>query len=287
MLWTPRSPLLPIFPLSQGMSEPRIEVNELEGGYQPPPIPPGYQGVPKGLPLTETTESYSGPWTQGGTYGRQIEYTYPATISADPVAVFSIQRQPGPPRPRTLHLFRSDGTLVSGFFNADVYAKVSYGVGGIQNVAFIDWTKGGNFTLVCDSLRVEAVAYAPTSIIAYSPPPGAQILGAMLGHEGAATARPPTFTTQSTKITPGSNAVFVVPDFARWVFPKINNTPPDAGDFMAQVNLFAVGLGRLKLTDSLMQLGTPVTGGATEIDVHHDIAAALDMQVLLQFELGL
>lgn len=269
------------------MNDRHLDIVELEGGYRPAPLPPGWQSPQQASQLVAVRESDSPEYHQGK-YGRQVNYAYPGSVDASPILVFAIDRQPGPPRTRTLNLFRQDATLGVGLFNADVYAKVTYGVGGVQNQALIDWSRGGQISLTCDSLSVEAVAYAPSDALPYTPPLGSQLLGAMLTHEGSAPPRPPTFTTQSVLLAPDQVANFVVPDFARWCFPRISTyVPPDSGDFLVFGNLFAIALARFQLTTTLLELGTPIPGGTTQVSVRHSNAVLTNQRYLLQFELGL
>lgn len=264
-------------------------VIELRGGYKPAPVPPNWaaQQPPAGLATVYTLEPDQGPWSGNGKWGRQQSFEYPATLEADPIAVFSIERQPGPPRPRTLNFFRNDSQVVIGVQNADVYARIVYGVGGVQNVFFCDWSRGGQITLVCDSLRVDAVPYAPLDGTPYIPPFGAQLLGCMLSLEGSSSPRPPTFTTAQSGLVPTANSVvFAVPDFARWCFPCSIIVPADPS--LEVIQFLNNGSGVLKvltLNEELMRLGCPIPGGTSQIQI--DNGSGHGSSYSLQFELGL
>jgi len=270
----------------------RRMVVELQGGYDPGVNPPAFDLgnlPPQNVPLVETIESSRGPWQQAGKYGRAENYAFPRVLDGTPTLIFNMDRQPGPPRARTLHLFRSNA-LLAFTGNADVYAQITYGVGGVQNQAVLDWSRGGQISLVCDSVSVEAVAYAPQDQ-AYNP--GAvglrQILGAMLSHEGTSQARPPTFTTEQVTLSAGDNVSFVVPDFARWVFPCLVNFEFPAvsvADIGFETNS-GFNIKNLKSTVDLQQLGTPVPGGTRVVSVAWPASATDAVQVALQFELGL
>lgn len=268
------------------MTAPRVV--QLSGAVKLPPIPPGWAGqqMPAGLPLVEVLESDRGPWQQAGKYGRALTTAYPATVDADPLAIFSIDRQLGPPRARTLHLFRSDAQLAPDVAkNADFYAQVTYGVGGIQNVFRCDWSRGGQIALVCDSLRVEAVAYTPNGSLEYLPPDGLQVLGAMLGREGSAPPRPPTFTTTRVFIPNGFDGDFPVPDFARWVYPSSQQGLTNTTDRLLFRNLNSAILKSSLINNDLGQLGTAIPGGTTQIRVVNN--GGNNQNYVLQFELGL
>lgn len=267
-------------------------VAELVGGYDPGVNPPAFDLgnlPPPNVPLVETIESSRGPWQQAGKYGRAENYGFPRVLDGTPTLIFNMDRQPGPPRARTLHLFRSNALLAFAG-NADIYAQVTYGVGGVQNQAVFDWARGGQISLVCDSISVEAVAYTPNDQ-AYNP--GAvglrQILGAMLSHEGTSQARPPTFTTEQVTLLAGDNVSFVVPDFARWVFPGIvNNEFPavSVADIGFESNA-GFNIKSLSCAVALQQLGTPVPGGTRVVSVAWPATATGSASVILQFELGL
>lgn len=267
-----------------------VDVEQLEGGYRAAPIPPGFTAPPPGLQTIQTLESSNGPWQQAGAYGRKVAVQFPASLDATPESIYSIDGQIGPPRPRTLHLFRSDAQVVpNAGKNAEWYASITYGVGGIQNQFFCDWGRGGQISLVCETLRVEAQAYAPSALAAYAPPDGTQILGGMLSHEGSAPPRPPTFTTQKVLNQFGVTLLqaFPVPDFARWVWPNIVSFSGsfNATDDLLFLSLHGNTLKRVRIDDRLRQLGTPVPGGTT--DILYANAGPSDIVWGLQFELGL
>jgi hypothetical protein len=272
---------------------PRMVVDELEGGFKPQPIPPGYElgQPPAGLPSVETLESFSGPWQQQGKYGRSVTAPVPRTEDAEPQVIFTIDRQNGPPRARTLHFFRSDAQIEpSGTLNADVYASVIYGVGGITNSFLCDWLRGGQLALVCDYLQVSAVPYAPRHGTPYNPPPDTQlqVLGCMLGHQGAPPSLPPTFTTASTTIPPSNSAVFTVPDFARAVAP-IGSVVFDGTTNIQLVfrNLAAFDMSVVDLTEEDKNRPMLIPGGTTEIEITHGAGGSITNHFGLIFQLGL
>jgi hypothetical protein len=267
----------------------QVDIERLEGGFRPAPMPPGFVPPVQGLPTLEVLEARRGPWSVGGEYGRLINVAFPDSLAAAPIPIFSLDEQRGPPRPRTLNLFRSDAQLVPGIYNADFYASITYGIGGVLNNFLCDWSRGGQISIVCETLRVDAVAYQPVSDLDYTPPSGTQILGAMLSHEGSAPPRPPTFTTQRAFLPSGFTTDFVVPDFARWVYPSLGPSPPEpaapTGSILSCRNFSAFVLKEVELTEATLLQGVQLPGGTTEIRIANTTGNI--RQYLLSFQLGL
>ncbi len=261
-------------PAAFGDGNRRVGVVKLTGAVPVPPVPPGWQEqqLPPGLPLTETIESFRGPWNKSGSYGQTHDFSYPPSLSAsEPVTIFNNDGISGPPRARTLHMFRSDVLLANGG-NAELYARVTYGVGGIQNQFFCDWVRGGQISLVCQTLRVDAVAYQPLASLAYSAPAGTEQLGVMLGHQGTPPPLPPTFTTQrvARNVSAIDELSFAVPDFARWAYP--NQVPLDTGGAQNTTSRMIFrnnGAGRLRellISEALLRDGSVIPGGTTKVN---------------------
>lgn len=273
----------------------QIRVEELEGGYRPPPVPPGYEldRLPQGLPLVESLETFNGPWQQAGRYGRSITAPFPRNVTDTPLAIFTIDKQNGPPRARTIQLFRSDALIIpSAFINADTYASITYGVGGIQNNFLMDWCRGGQLSLVCDTLRIEAVPYAPLGNTPYAAPPIDQVqtLGAMLGHQGVSQARGPTLTSPRMIIPPTFNATFAVPDFAREVAVFALGSDlldPTHNVDLLFLNFSDAAIAAVTLTPELAMVPLPIPGSTTQIEIRHLGAGSITDAYGLVFFLGL
>lgn len=230
---------LQIAPLQSDSEESRIFVEELQGGYEAPPIPPGYQapttpavGTPGAPPPTAVVEPTGGDWTGAGSMGRSVVAPFPST-EGGVLTVFNRDRLYGPPRQRLLHLFRDNLGQTGLGQNSDVYAHVVYGVGGAQNEFFCDWR--GHVPLICDSVRVDAVTYRPLETSAYVSSQNINhTLGALLGNAGASPAQAPTLTTGFQSLANGgATRRFAVPDFARRVVFNLNifGVIPAAADF--------------------------------------------------------
>lgn len=219
-----------------------LDILQLQGGYWPPPIPPGYQppttpalGSPGAPPPTAIVEPTGGDWTSAGSMGRSYVGPFPAEAGGV-ITIFNRDRLYGPPRQRLLHLFRENLGATGTGQNSEIYAHVTYGVGGAQNEFFCDWR--GHVPLICDSVRVDAVSYQPFTGNPAFPYVASQNLnhtiGCLLGNIGASPAEAPTLTTDFAALNNGgATRSFSVPDFARKVVLDLNvfGLVPVATDF--------------------------------------------------------
>ena len=96
-----------------------------------------------------TREPRVGEWTDAPNWGRQITTVMPSTTNFA-FSVASAEKLPGPPRMHTVQLFRGDARSAN---NADIYAKVSYGVGAANNSFLVDWSAGAQFSLVANGVH--------------------------------------------------------------------------------------------------------------------------------------
>jgi hypothetical protein len=264
---------------------PLLDIEQLDGGYAPDPVPPGFvDPVPVGMPTVQTLEALDGPWSQAGKYGRSVSLPYPASPDETPQVIFSNDKL-GLPRPRTLHLFRSDVEIPASSANAAMRAVITYGVGGVQNQFVCDWCRGGQISLVCDSFRVEAQAYAPVGDIAYSAPSGTQILGCMISQTGSAPPRPPTFTSQRFFIDNGDTLAVLVPDFARWMYLLNSAATRNTTDEITLVSQKTTAIARYPISDDLYLTGIPLPGPVDQIEIKNNGGALAGYSVL--FQLGL
>lgn len=243
---------------------------------------------PGSLPRVETEEPASGPWDSPGTYGRRIEVN-PGPVNAAGIgAAFAVFENPkfrGPPRPRTVQLFRSDLNNVIGGTtpNADFYARLIYGLNGIVNQIVCDWINGAQFQVPCQMLRVEALAYQPNRTVIYEPGTGLTVLGAMAADGPCACPVPMTFTTQVVNL-PGNDGVsFEIPNMARRAFPLVFDTntaaPTVAADYSINFSVDRAGYGtntssHYEVTDEILAMGVPVPGGAKTIEIRTAPAGA-------------
>lgn len=261
-------------------------VAELRGAYRPAPVPPAWPVEPRpAMQRVEVVEPESGPWQRDGAFGRYFRGAIPTT-EGDTLAVFNNDAIMGPPRARVVHLYRSDRGISAHGGNYGFRASVTYGVGGAQNNLLLDWTQGGQFSIVASTIRVEAVTYRPLDPVAYSVSAGAVVLGALLGVDGQSTPRdPPTFTTQTFDVLAGGNVTFAVPDLARRVIPQLSLNGNAYAD--CEMNLLDFGpvYSAASFTEAIARDGVPLRGETHRVFFENNGANA--MQVALLFQLGL
>ncbi len=117
----------------------------------------------------------------------------------------------GPPQHVTIALARTDDLAAAAGTNADVIARVQYGIGGMTVQFFGDWCNGMTLSIPCVTLRVSAVAVRGDPFAPYVA--RRVTLTAGLGRgEGVALA--PTRTLLVT-LPAAAGGLAPVPDFAR------------------------------------------------------------------------
>ena len=239
------------------------------------------------LPRVEVVEPNDGPWSQPGTYGRRIEVN-PGPVNAagygQSFAVFENPKFNGPPRPRTVQLFRSDRNNQIGATtpNADFYALLTYGLNGVVNEILLDWVNGAQFQLPCQMLRVEAIAYQPNRTVIYEPGTGKTVLGALAAEGPCACPVPMSFTTQVVNLNPNEGVSFDIPNMARRAFPLVFDTNTaavtDPTDYSINFSVDRAGYGtntssHYQVSDEILAMGVPVPGGAKTCEIRVAIGA--------------
>lgn len=274
---------------------------------EPPPLPPLYNTVggprpmpPQGRPRVEVVEPLHDPtWSSPGTFGRRIqlfqlpgagELVYPETPDVA-TGVFQNRKFPGPPRPVGVQFFRVPNREGVGNNNSDFRARLTYGCSGIVNVLDLDWLQGAQFPLVCDTLEISAVTYAPDGTNAYSRiASGSVQLGAVVGASGLAVSRLPTYTTEIREVVAGTAEAFRIPDLARVVWPMIfipSASTATMADLRIDMLLNAAQLfERVTLTDQLNQQGFVIPGGTTRVRIANTDATD-PVRAALVFGIGL
>ena len=247
---------------------------------RPPPRPGQY-------PRVEVFEPSDGPWSLPGTYGRRIEVN-PGLVNAaglgQPFAVFENTKFAGPPRPRTVQLFRSDLNNAIGATtpNADFYGIITYGLNGIVNQFVVDWINGAQFQVPCQMLRVEALPYQPNRTVIYEPGTGRTVLGAVAAEGPCACPVPMSFTTPVSNLNANDGISFNIPAMARRAFPLVFNTNTAAatvaGDYSINFSVDRAGYGtntssHYVVTDEILSMGVPVPGGAKTCEIRTIIGA--------------
>ena len=217
------------------------QVNELQGGFVPPPIPPDYRAPPRGANPTEVIEPTEGYWTMAGRFGQRFTGQLPLIAGAT-IPLVQNQRIAGPPAPVWVSFFRYDRNVLEqdegpgDTSNAEIRGRITYGAGGIQNITEVDIISGVQFPIVCNSLQLDLVTYAPEAPVLDPRGPvanpylaGSLTAGVVMGKGAGGGALPPTYTTQWIGPGGGTNFQeidFPVPDFARSVALHVNTVDP-------------------------------------------------------------
>lgn len=224
-------------PLVFGADDPgSADVVRLAGGYAPP-FPQDLAGSPHGsLPRIEVVEPNVGWWTQAGAFGFRYQGPVPS-LAGGTIPLTEQIRLPGPPRLWWIHWFRYSRSIFDeaspNYGVWDLRGRVTYGVGGAQNIVECDVAAGIQMSVVCNSIKVDLVTYAPYvnsfDEEPYTPGDVGVVAGAMFGDGSAAGALPPTWSSQTLQaagLTGIMDRVVAVPDFARSVCLHTNVTDP-------------------------------------------------------------
>lgn len=101
--------------------------------------------------------------------------------------------------------------------NCDVRCRLRYGLGGVSDTVFMDWSDGGLLTVVADEIEVVAVPFAPSLLTAYQCTVDQGSVSAVVASGSSAGAIPPVFTEALTPVAIGASASFFIPSWARAV----------------------------------------------------------------------
>jgi len=223
-------------------------------------------------------EPTKGPWVNQNTFGEQRFQPLPATAGRVVSVLPKNTGLYGPPAVHSIQLGRSDEVPAE---NADVYARVTVGCGGIENSFDCDWLHGVQMTLVCNSVSVQAVSYAPDGTTAYAASGASIALKVMVAKGSIAQSRCPATFTQALfnllEVTnaPANAVTYNVPDFARELTVHVlgNNNPAvatpitisflnEGGSVLAQYNAQVCAGGR----------SIPIPGGANTVFIENSSA---------------
>ncbi len=164
--------------------------------------------LPKKVPPTvHSIEPLAGPWSQSNNWGTNRKFAYPKIIQ--PISVISNDNLPGPPSMRTVVLSRQDEVNGS---NNDVYAHITFGVGGSIQTVLVDWANGNAIQVPAGSIRVAAIPYQTTPGIPYVAA-GSFVVGCAMARDSIGESKA-TFTQV---VTVGANVAIPVPKFAKRV----------------------------------------------------------------------
>jgi len=156
-------------------------------------------------------EPTDGPWANQNAFGDQFFGPLPTNAGKVIEVLPKNTKLYGPPSVHSVALGRSDGVAAQ---NADVYARITIGCGGVENSFDCDWLHGAQLALVCNSVSVRAVTYAPHGDADYSAASAAVALKASVAKGNTSQGRCPATYTMPTQGLFG-NLFFSVPDFAR------------------------------------------------------------------------
>lgn len=173
--------------------------------------------------VVRSVEPIKGPWVNNNLFGEQRFEPLPATANSVISILPKNTRLYGPPAVHSIQLGRSDAVDAE---NADVYARITLGCGGIENSFDLDWLHGTQIAVVCNSVSVQAVTYAPHGDADYDASDAAVALRAMVAKGSVNQGRCPGTYTLSAMALFG-NRFITVPDFAREFCLQVgaNNDP--------------------------------------------------------------
>ena len=215
----------------------------LEGGFVER-FPDIAAAPPSGVQRIEVIEPSNGWWTQEGAFGFRYQGQIPP-LAGTVIPLTEQLRLPGPPREWWIHWFRYSRGLETeaspSYGQWDLRGRVTYGVGGVQNIVEVDVMSGIQLPIIANSIKVDLVTYAPQRLAdgtePYDPGEIGVIAGAMFGDGAGGGALPATWSSQIFTCD-GAGVMaqdVVVPDFARSLVLHTNISDPAA---LAGVDLF-------------------------------------------------
>lgn len=154
--------------------------------------------------------------------------------------------------------------------NADVRARIRWGVGGASAEFFCDWADGGLINLVADELDVDAVPYAPDDDSPFNSSGLSTRLSACVGVGGNVNV-PPQLTSVQRLLVPGAATTYSVPPYTRAV--SIVSMAPAAPLVDPYVDL-RLQLISLPATPFATFDGSTIAGGAA-VPAANSVAATI------------
>ncbi len=235
---------------------------------------------PENLRRIFALEPYDGDWLNNNTWGNSYRGLMPGGAGIAQ-GVAELIRTPGPPRVYSCQLFRDDNR---DHANADVRAKVTYGIGGVRNSFYLDWIAGCQFSLVASYIKVDFETYRPDENAAYSTGTTALQLGCTFGAGTIGHGPYLSYTTAISTIANSTNKNYPVPDFARAFRVQLtNNDDPSTPTLVraraqsgatlnVDCNIFAGG-------SAAAVQGYPIPGGLKVLNVANASGSAQFPQV--------
>lgn len=262
-----------------------------------------------------TLEPTLGWWTGNTQFGNRLAFDMPATEGVI-VDILDSRELPGPPRAFGATLTRNPRITLGPNLapvgeaniarNADIYAQITYGAGGVSSTFLMDWSQGGSFALQANTMRISALSYAPKLPADFGAYDNRRQftgvsklqLGATIGIDGTPPPRAPTFTTQLQliRIADLAGAQVTVPPFARRVWPVMAVFDPSIPPFepVPYAEYVISGSGNFSvwqqyaLSDELVSEGIPIPGSVDSYSIRARVPVpTFDLRVAFIFELGL
>ncbi len=238
-----------------------------------------------GARLVHVLEPTEGPWANNNDWGDQRAQALPGAPNQPVQVLPKNTRLYGPPAVHTVQLSRGDETPAT---NADVRARVTYGCGGANNSFDCDWLHGSQFSLVCNSISVRAVTYAPRSTAAYDAGTGSVFLAASVAKGSSTPPLPLTYTEPRVTMQNLEVTDYPVRDFVKSVVLHVQNNNDPAIAEAIDVEFLDAGGGSNAKYDAQVFAGgraVPIPGQTNLIRVtNHSGGVKL---VCLQWLLGL
>jgi hypothetical protein len=234
-------------------------------------------------------EPQTGNWVNNNLWGDRRSAPLPVAADQQVAVLPKNTVMFGAPAVHSVQLFRSDAILPG---NADVRARVTYGCGGVDDSFDLDWLHGCQFSLVCNSVSVVAVSYAPIEALPYDASDASMFVGATLAKGTVAQARcPATYTEQrvvlETPPDPANARRYAVRDFCREVTVHVAENDDATVPSAVQLEFINEGSQTIAIYNAQVCAGgrpVPIPGGATTLIVRTTAGPVI---VTVQWFLGL
>lgn len=230
------------------------------------------KGVRAGMSKVLVLEPQTGNWVNQNLWGDQRFAPLPGDAGAVVQVLGKNTLFYGPPAVHSIQLGRSDEVNAG---NADVRARISYGCGGARNSFDVDWVHGAQFSIVCNTVSVDAVTYAPISGLPYDAASASVALVALVTKGTVAQGRCPATYTEPQRVLanapdPASFVTLPFPDFAREVTVHLANNNDPATPTGVTLTFLNSGAQEFAVYDGQVCAGgrsIPIPGGSNLLKV--------------------
>ncbi len=235
--------------------------------------------------VTRSLAPQKGNWVNNNIWGDQRSEPLPGSANQVVSVLGKNTSLYGPPAVHSVQLARGDDTPA---VNSDVRARVTYGCGGIENSFDCDWLHGSQFALVCNSLSVSAVTYAPRSAAPYDASGGSIFLGASVAKGSTFASSPLTYTEPRDTMPNLAVANYPVRDFVRELSLHVNLNSDPATASNVRIQFLDGGGGANAQYDAQVCAGgrrIPIPGQTNIVRITN--LSGSDVLTCLQWFLGL